>query len=450
MAQLAEASAASRSRCSWWCLPRWSWCRCAAAAAGRRRRPRPQEARPARPSRPERRRRRVSPSTKKGKVAFSIKFGNQADLRRRPLEVRRRRHRRPARQERPPDHDRVAGRRSHESAGQGRSAPPTFTGGVTLTTSDGIIVTIADRHLQRRRTDDAHPGPLHVQEGTHDRDAASARPTTRRANVLWLLDQAKVDVAADKKGSGAIHVTSKTAGMARAEHYMKFHGRRAPATARGTSRTADEATAFLTEDDERMTRMELRGNSRITGKPGGSGPQDMRANDIDLAYAEDGRTLQSARLVENASVQLPGEKGKSRDAASPARRHRHRAGARRRDGDQSDRERERPGRSAGGRRHAGTADPIRVAARDRRARRRHPGGDLLRRRRVSRKPRRARQGDGASIARRSRRAWTSRRSRASATSSRPTSTPTSTSPTARRRPPTRRRRSTRSRRTGSI
>jgi lipopolysaccharide export system protein LptA len=56
--------------------------------------------------------------------------------------------------------------------------------------------------------------------------------------------------------------------------------------------------------------MELRGNSRIVGKPGGSGPQDMRAKDIDLAYAENGRTLQTAHLVENAAVQLPGEKGK--------------------------------------------------------------------------------------------------------------------------------------------
>ena len=74
---------------------------------------------------------------------------------------------------------------------------------------------------------------------------------------------------------------------------------------------ADDATAFLTEDDERVTRMELRGNARITGKPGASGPQDMRRDDIDLAYAEDGRTLQSARLIENASVQLPGGKGKT-------------------------------------------------------------------------------------------------------------------------------------------
>src|SRR6185503_5833347 len=73
---------------------------------------------------------------------------------------------------------------------------------------------------------------------------------------------------------------------------------------------ADEATAYLTPDDERVTSMELRGNSSITSKPGGSGPQSMRAKDIDLRYADDGRTLQSAHLVENAVVRLPGEKGK--------------------------------------------------------------------------------------------------------------------------------------------
>ena len=36
----------------------------------------------------------------------------------------------------------------------------------------------------------------------------------------------------------------------------------------------------------------------------------MAARDIDLAYAADGRTLQSAHLAEAASVQLPGEAGK--------------------------------------------------------------------------------------------------------------------------------------------
>ena len=128
--------------------------------------------------------------------------------------------------------------------------------------------------------------------------------------VLWLLEHAKVDVAPDKDGGGVVHMTAKTAGMARNDHYMKFQGD-ARIEGQGSIITSDDVTAYLTENDERMTRMELRGNAHIAGKPESGGPQDMRAKDIDLGYAEDGRTLQSARLTENASMQLPGEQGKA-------------------------------------------------------------------------------------------------------------------------------------------
>jgi lipopolysaccharide export system protein LptA len=184
-----------------------------------------------------------------------------------------------------------------------------FTGGVKLTTSDGIVVTTStasyndDEHMTRI------PGAVEFKKGRMTGSGVGATYDQAR-NVLWLLDRAKVDVAPDPKGNGAIHVTSTTAGMARAEHYMKFAGS-ARLDGAGHVTEADEATAFLTEDNERVTRMELRGNSRMTSKPGGSGPQDMQAKDIDLAYGEDGRTLQSARLLENAVVQLPADKGKA-------------------------------------------------------------------------------------------------------------------------------------------
>jgi lipopolysaccharide export system protein LptA len=183
-----------------------------------------------------------------------------------------------------------------------------FTGGVKLTTSDGIVVTTASASYNDDEQMTRIPGPLQFKRARMTGTGVGATyDMTRR--VLWLLDQAKVDVAPDPKGNGAIHVTSKSAGMARAEHYMKFTGD-ARLDGEGHVTVADEATAFLTEDDERLTRLELRGNSHMAGKPGSTGPQDMRAKDIDLAYAEDGRTLQTAKLVENASVQLPGEKGK--------------------------------------------------------------------------------------------------------------------------------------------
>ena len=184
-----------------------------------------------------------------------------------------------------------------------------FTGGVKLTTSDGITLTSPTATYSDDEQMARMPGDVAFKKGRMTGTSAGATYDQAR-NVLWLLDRAKVDVGPDAKGAGEIHVTAKTAGMARTEHYMKFQGD-ARLDGQGHVIESDDVTAFLTEDDERMTRMELRGKARITGKPGGTGPQDMRANDIDLAYAEDGRTLQSARLIENASVQLPGEKGKS-------------------------------------------------------------------------------------------------------------------------------------------
>jgi lipopolysaccharide export system protein LptA len=185
------------------------------------------------------------------------------------------------------------------------------TGGTKLTTSDGIVVTSASASYNDAEQMTRIPGPLSFKKGRMTGSGVGGTYDQARG-VLWLLDQAKVDVAPDKndkKGSGAIHVTSKAAGMARLEHYMKFTGE-ARLDGEGHNTAADEATAYLTEDDERITKMELRGNSHMTGKPGVSGPQDMRATNIDLLYGDDGRTLQSARLVENASIQLPGEKGK--------------------------------------------------------------------------------------------------------------------------------------------
>jgi len=184
-----------------------------------------------------------------------------------------------------------------------------LTGGVKLTTSDGIVITSPLATYNDDEQIVRIPGALEFQKGRMTGSGVGATFDQVR-NVLWLLDRAKVDVAPDKDGGGEIHVTAKTAGMARSEHYMKFQ-QNARLEGQGHIVTGDDVTTYLTEDDQRMTRMELRGNARITGKPGASGPQDMQAKDIDLAYAEDGRTLQSARMVENASMQLPGEKGKA-------------------------------------------------------------------------------------------------------------------------------------------
>lgn len=182
-----------------------------------------------------------------------------------------------------------------------------FGGGVSMVTSDGLTVKAATATYADADKITRIPGPLTFAKGRMTGSGVGATYDQAR-NVLWILEQAKVDVTPDEKGAGEIHVTAKTAGMARGDHYMKFIGA-AHLEGEGRVIDADEATAHLTEDDARITRMELRGNSSIRGKPDASGPQDMRAKDIDLGYAEDGRTLQTAHLAENASVQLAGDKG---------------------------------------------------------------------------------------------------------------------------------------------
>ena len=183
-----------------------------------------------------------------------------------------------------------------------------FKGGVKLTTSDGVTVKSETASYDNAAQLTTIPGPLTFSKGRMTGSGVGATYDQGRS-VLWILADAKVDVAPDKDGSGAIHVTSTQAGMARPEHYMKFTGS-AHMDGEGHVMDADESTVYLTPDDERVTRMELRGNSSIKSKPGASGPQQMRAKDIDLTYAENGRTLQAAHLVESALVRLPGDKGK--------------------------------------------------------------------------------------------------------------------------------------------
>jgi hypothetical protein len=62
--------------------------------------------------------------------------------------------------------------------------------------------------------------------------------------------------------------------MARAEHYMKFQGE-AHLQGQGHDAWGDEITAFPDARRRAHTRMELRGNSRITRPAGPGGPEDI-------------------------------------------------------------------------------------------------------------------------------------------------------------------------------
>ena len=175
-------------------------------------------------------------------------------------------------------------------------------------------------HLRRGGGHAEGAGRRRVHARPHDGHAASARPTTRNRDVLWLLDQAHITVAAGRRRARARSTRPPSAaGMARADHYMQAARGTAHIDGRGArhrrrrdhdppdrrQRARADAGAARQQPDDRRRRS--------------GGPQSMSARDIDLTYADDGRTLQHAQLVENARRAAARRGQGGRHAGSPAR-----------------------------------------------------------------------------------------------------------------------------------
>jgi LPS export ABC transporter protein LptC len=186
----------------------------------------------------------------------------------------------------------------------------TFSGNVKLTNDKGVVVTAAEASYQEATGVVTVPGAVKFSRGRMTGDGLGATYDKKR-DVLWILDRAHVTVAPDAAGGGAAEAHAGTMGMARADNYIKMT-KNAQIVAEGRTTVGDEITAILNDGGETIRKLEIRNNSRITGS--GPSAQNMSARDIDLSYAPDGRTLQSARLMENAAVELPG------DAGAPSRR----------------------------------------------------------------------------------------------------------------------------------
>lgn len=177
-----------------------------------------------------------------------------------------------------------------------------FREDVVITGDDGLEVRSAE--MTYTAADDTMRIPGHV-EFKKGRTTGSGREATydQGRDVFWIRQDARLEVAPDPDGSGRLDATAEAIGLARREHYIRLE-QNARIDGQGRVAEADDMTIYLTDDDRNVRLMELRGNSRITGTTGDT--QTMSARDIDMVYAEDGRTLQSTRLVENAVVQLPG------------------------------------------------------------------------------------------------------------------------------------------------
>ena len=154
------------------------------------------------------------------------------------------------------------------------------------------------------------PGPVTFSRGRMKGSGVGAT-YDRNRDVLWLLAEARLTVAPDASGGGAVDASAAKAGLARADSYVQLEGS-ARVTSDARTAEADNIKALLDEPGEKIQQLQLRERSRITGT--GAGAQLMTARNIDLTYAADGRTLQHSKLMEGAVVELPGPAG------APARR----------------------------------------------------------------------------------------------------------------------------------
>ena len=181
----------------------------------------------------------------------------------------------------------------------------TFRGDVVLTTADGLEVKSAEAAYSEADGIVRIPGAVAF---TKDRMSGAGQGATydRNRDVLWILDKATIAVGPDAKGQGGMDGSAATAGLARPDHYVKLT-RDARINSGGRAMQADDITITLSADNQRVQMMQLRANSRISGGEGG--PQSMVARDIDLTYAGDGRTLQTAHLVDQAAVEMGGGSG---------------------------------------------------------------------------------------------------------------------------------------------
>jgi lipopolysaccharide export system protein LptA len=185
-------------------------------------------------------------------------------------------------------------------------------GHVKLRTSDDLVVTCDDASYSDTDGILKVPGPVTFTRGRMTGHGVGAT-YDRNRDVLWILAQATITVAPDATGAGKLDATAGTAGLARADHYIRMSQ---TAHVVSDTRTIDAAdiTATLTPDDQKIQLMQLRGSSRIVET--GAGAQSMSAKDIDLTYAPDGRTLQASKLMEDSVVQLPSDGGGTRRIAA--------------------------------------------------------------------------------------------------------------------------------------
>ena len=179
-----------------------------------------------------------------------------------------------------------------------------LSGGVILRDSTGFQ--LATDHCQfNKDTGIANAAGTVTFSKGHMQGSGEGMSYDQLGDVLRIFDRARVDVNGETVES-TMHFTAGAATLDRAHDLLTLE--RAVHAVRGAEVTdADLAMARLSPDEDVVTFIELRGNSRVEG--GADSLQSMHARDIDLDYTDDGKLLERAVLTGQGAVALKGEHG---------------------------------------------------------------------------------------------------------------------------------------------
>jgi lipopolysaccharide export system protein LptA len=175
-----------------------------------------------------------------------------------------------------------------------------LTRDVLLRESDGFELRTGQAVFHRESGEVRAAGAVTFLKG---RMTGSGLGTTyvQATDVLRIADRARVDVA-EGAGLSSMSFSAGTATLDRVQHVLTLE--REVRMVQGAEVTeADQVTARLSETDDVVRFVELRGRARVTG---GTAVEAMRARDIDLDYTGEGDRIERAVLMGDAVIVLTG------------------------------------------------------------------------------------------------------------------------------------------------
>jgi LPS export ABC transporter protein LptC len=170
-----------------------------------------------------------------------------------------------------------------------------MTGDVRMRSGDGWTAETQEATFHQSDGVIRAPGAFSFEKGTMKGTSVGMTYDQAR-DVLWLLDQVAITVAAGEDGAPGADITAGSAGYARRDGYMRFE-RSVRLVREGRIIEAESGTAHLSDDESRLERLELQGESRIvTPDAADGGLREMCARDMNLVYAAEGERLERATL----------------------------------------------------------------------------------------------------------------------------------------------------------